>query len=220
MDKIREYVEQLWKEAPKEKRSLELKEELIADLQDKYRDLLATNLSDKEAYQEVIASIGDMDSLLVSLKEESSHSLFSIQEQEKRRKKTAFVVSLCVGIYILDLILMMILEEIGASDMSLGVTFFAVGGIATCILIYYFMSIPKYEKQEATLVEEFKEWKDTKSKNRELKKGISSIVWMFIVILYFLISFIWQVWYISWVLFLIGALLDSIVSLVFKIKEG
>ena len=36
-------------------------------------------------------------------------------------------------------------------------------------LIYYFMSIPKYEKQEATLVEEFKEWKGKKDKNKEIK---------------------------------------------------
>jgi len=213
MEKIRKYVDSLFKDTPKTKQVRELKEEFINDLEEKYSDLVSSGKEEKEAYQEVISGIGDMDTLLSSLQTEDQ-----IQNLEYR-KKTALAVSSSVGIYILSLVAVIVLSELNVPDYASVSAFLLLVGVATCILIYHFISTPKYIKKEETLVEDFKEWKNAKDKNKEIRSAISSILWTLTVIVYLLISFIWSIWPISWIIFLVAALLEGIVNLIFKLKE-
>lgn len=212
MNKIKNYVEELFKDVKKTRKSEELKEELIADLEEKYRDLKESGKTEKEAYNEVIAGIGEVDELLEELKMPS--------DSLEIRKKTALTVSICVGLYILSLISTIICDELlELSDSISAISFFGIAGIATCILVYHFMSIPKYEKQSETLVEEFKEWKYTKQKKRQLLNALDTITWLFILIIYFMISFLFNCWYISWVLFLVAPLITTIIHLIVGMRE-
>lgn len=213
MEKIRKYVDSLFKDTAKTKQVRELKEELVNDLEEKYSDLIESGKEEKEAYQEVISGIGDMDTLLASLQINDE-----VQNVEYR-KKTALAVSSSVGIYILSLVAVIVLSELGAPDYASVSAFLILVGAATCILIYHFISTPKYIKKEETLVEDFKEWKNAKNKNKEIRSAISSILWTLTVIIYLLISFIWSIWPISWIIFLVAALLEGIVNLIFKLKE-
>ena len=81
------------------------------------------------------------------------------------------------------------------------------------------MSKPKYSKYEDTMVEEFKEWKGKKDKNKEIRKAISSIIWTLTVIIYIFISFTFGIWYISWIIFIIASLIENIITLIFKLGE-
>lgn len=208
MNKIKNYVNDLFKEVKSTRKSEELKEELIADLEEKYQDLINGGTNEKDAYNEVIRGIGDIDLLLESLKTPS------YIDRQNTRKKTALVVSICIGIYILALISVIVCEELlELPDTISAICFFGIGGLATCILVYHFMSIPKYEKESDTLVEEFKEWKHTKNKNKQLLDALNTITWLFILIVYFTISFLFNCWYISWVLFLVAPLITTIIRL-------
>lgn len=208
MNKIKNYVDDLFKEVKKTNKSEELKEELIADLEEKYQDLISSGTDEKKAYQEVIGGIGDVDELLEELKRPIYY-----QNMEVRRK-TALVVSVCIGLYILSLISTIVCDELlTLPDTISAISFFSIAGLSTCILVYHFMSIPKYQKEEDTLVEEFKEWKHTKDKRKQLLNALDTIVWLFILIVYFLISFLLDCWYISWVLFLVGPLVTTIIHL-------
>lgn len=212
MNKIKNYVEELFKDVKKTRKSEELKEELIADLEEKYKDLKESGKTEKEAYNEVIAGIGEVDELLEELKMPS--------DSLEIRKKTALTVSICVGLYILSLISTIICDELlELSDSISAISFFGIAGIATCILVYHFMSIPKYEKQSETLVEEFKEWKYTKQKKKQLLNALDTITWLFILIIYFMISFLFNCWYISWVLFLVAPLITTIIHLIVGMRE-
>lgn len=215
MDKIKNHVEDLFKEVKKTRKSEDLKEELIADLQEKYQDLIANGTSEKDAYQEVIRGIGDIDELLEGLKEPSYvHNL-------ETRKKSAFVVSICTGLYILSIMSAIIFDELlGVSDAISAISLFGIAGIATCILIYHFMSIPKYEKMDETLVEEFKEWKHEKNKNKQLLNALDTISWLLILIIYFVISFTFDCWNISWVLFLVAPLITTVIHLIVEMRES
>lgn len=212
MDKIRNYIDELFINSPKNKKIRELKEELLLDLEEKYNDLIKDGKKETEAYNEVIAGIGDIDELI--------HINDNLDDIEESRKKHALLVSICVGIYILAFIVAIILDEvIHVSDAITGVSFFTLCGLATCILVYSSMSKPKYIKQDDTMVEEFKEWKSTKNNNKAIRKSISSIVWTLILAIYFIVSFATMAWYITWVLFIIGWLIESIVDLIFSVKE-
>lgn len=209
MDKIRKYVEELFEEVPNNKRNKELSEELIYDLNDKYSDLIAKGIKEDEAYQTVISGIGDIQQLF----DISSGTINSAKE----RKTSALVVSISVGFYFLSLIALIVLSEIGLPDYISASTFFGIAGIATCILIYYFASRPKYIKKDDNLVENFKEWKITTDKNKEIRNAVSGILWLFTTIIYFIISFMFSLWYISWVIFIIAAMIEVIIDLIFKI---
>lgn len=213
MDKVKNYVDELFKDAPSTKKTRELKEELLLDLEEKYNDLIKDGKKESVAYNAVISGIGDIDELL-------NMNVSIEQDTNKLRKKNALVVSVCVGLYILAFIVAIILDEVvNADDAITGITFFAIGGISTCILIYNNMSKPKYLKKDDTMVEEFREWKENKNKDDAIRKSISSILWTLIVIFYFVISFATMACYITWIIFIIGGLIEEVINLIFKIKE-
>lgn len=215
-EKIRNHVENLFKDAPNSKRAYDLKEELICNLQDKYQDLTAEGKSETDAYNNVIAGIGDIDELINDLEKSNPMNTNAL---EKSRKKTALVVSTCVGLYILALVSLIILDELALPEVVSASSFFILIGIPTCILIYHFMSRPKYVKQDDTLVEEFKEWKSDRNENTMIKNAIQSAFWTLIVAAYFILSFAFGAWAYSWIIFLIGAAVSNIIELCFKLKK-
>lgn len=215
-EKIRNHVETLFKDAPRSKRAYDLKEELISNLQDKFQDIMQEGKSEPEAYNTVIAGIGDIDELINDLEKTNP---MNTQAVEANRKKTAFIVSLCVGLYILTLIAVIILDEFNMPDLVTASTFFILAGIPTCLLIYHFMSRPRYVKADDTIVEEFKEWKSDKNDDKAIKSTIQSAFWTLLVAIYFIISFAFGSWGFSWIIFLIGAAVSNIIDLCFKLKK-
>lgn len=215
-EKIRNHVEHLFKEAPNTKRAYDLKEELISNLQDKFQDLVTEGKSETESYNTVIAGIGDVDELIQDIEKANPMNQAAV---DANRKKTALMVSICVGLYILALISLAVIDELGLPDIVSMPAFFILAGIPTCLLIYHFMSRPKYVKQDDTLVEEFKEWKADKSDDKAIKNTIQSTFWTLIVAAYFAISFVFGAWAYSWIIFLIGAAISNIIDLCFKLKK-
>lgn len=215
-EKIRKEVNILFEHAPNTKRANDLKDEIISNAEDKYEDLLKQGIKEEEALSTVIKEIGDVDELIEELnKNNPIHNGYT----QEIRKKTGLVVSICVGLYILSLISCIVLDELQMPDFITASSFLALAGVSTCILIYHFMTRPKYTKYDDTIVEEFKEWKGKKDKNKELKKAIDSILWTLTVIVYLIVSFTFGIWYISWIIFLIATLIENIIHLLFKLGE-
>lgn len=216
-EKIRKEVNNLFENAPNTKRANDLKDEIISNAEDKYEDLLKQGKKEEEAFSTVMKEIGDVDELIDEINK--NNPIHTGEHMEEARRKTGLVVSVCVGLYILSIITCIVLAELEMPDFITASSFLALVGIATCILIYHFMTKPKYIKYEDTMVEEFKEWKGKKDKNKELKKAIDSILWTLTVIIYLLISFTFGIWYISWIIFLIATLVENIIHLLFKLGE-
>lgn len=215
-EKIRLYVNELFEDTPNTKKVNDLKDEIISNANDKYNDFISEGKSEKEAFDKVIQEIGNVDELLLEIKRESP---INSHLDDENRRKTALVVAVSVGFYFLSLIATIVADELGLPDFVTASSFLALAGIATCILIYHFMSKPKYNKYEDTIVEEFKEWKGKKDNHKEIKKAISSIIWSLTVIIYLLISFTFHNWHISWIIFLIASLIENIINLIFKLGD-
>lgn len=69
VDQIRIKVEEIFKNAPRNKKIQDLKEEMIGNLEEKYQDLISCGKTPQEAYDISIASIGDIDELITSMSE-------------------------------------------------------------------------------------------------------------------------------------------------------
>lgn len=124
------------------------------------------------------------------------------------RAKTAKVVSVAVFIYIASIVVV----SVGVAALRLdpvvmsGIMLLMMGG-ATALLIYHFMSRPKFaptpkEKEEKTL-----------------KSRIRGIMALCVLVVYLLISFLTMAWHITWILWVVYALLCKIADLILMLKE-
>ena len=59
-----------------------------------------------------------------------------------------------------------------------------------------------------------------KTKNKELVSQINEIITIFILVIYFIVSFTTMAWHITWILFIINVLIEEIVKLIFSLKGG
>ena len=216
IDKLRDHIDMLFEEAPKTRRASDLKEEFSANLIERYHDLTESGLSEEEAYKKVIINIGDVNELINSLKE--SDILNNVKTIEDR-KQTAKVLSIAIGLYFVAFLVLMS-SVFFSFDAFLGfILMVAISIIPTCLLVYHYASRPKYQKYDDTIVEEFKQWNDNSKQNRGLRVAISATLWTLIVLVYLLISFLTFAWYITWMIFLVGACIEAIINLIFMMKK-
>lgn len=219
-DKLRAYMDYLFRDVKPIRKSVELKEEILQNLIDKYRDLLAEGKTPEAAYNIAVASIGDMDELLAGLNDELSFEKEVSGEQlERGKKKSALLVSAAVMMYILCLLPPILLSGTRLEENLAPALMFLMIACGTGLLIYDHMTKPRYRKVDDSIVEEFKEWKDQTDSDRRAMKALSSALWSIITVIYIIISFWTMAWHITWVIFLIGAAVEGILKAVFELKR-
>ena len=216
-EKLKNYVEKIFEDAPKTKKAYELKEEIIANLMDKYNDLKSSGKTEEESYNIAISNIGDIGELVNTLKD---GDVFNEIKHAEQRKKSAMLISIAVGLYIFSVIPPILFSELTTVPDTIGILLmFVFIGVATMILVYNANSKPKYKGVDNTMVEEFKEWKSSKETEKTMKNSVISIMWTIIVIIYFVISFAFNSWAVSWIIFLIGASIAQIIEAMYKYKS-
>lgn len=219
-DKLRAHMDHLFRDVPPTKKAVELKEEILQNLVDKYHDLIQEGKSEEAAYNIAVASIGDISELLESLKDTSAAqtNIYMNEEYHTWKKRSAILIPVAVLLYICSVIPPIIADELGWNK-ALGPGFmFLLIGIATAIIIFNNLSKPTVSKVDGTIMEEFKEWKASQDDKKKVRKSINSALWTLILVLYFLLSFSTGAWYITWVIFLVGAAAESIIKAIFDLK--
>lgn len=212
--KLREYMDRLFSQAKPTRSTVELKEEMLQNLIEKYHDLLAEGKSEEAAYNIAIASVGDISELLKQIKEEEIQMPRYTEEQiERSRRRSALCVSIAVMLYILCVIPVILWDEHGI------VAMFAMVAMATGLLIYNNMTKLGYKKSDDSMVEEFKEWQDQSSDQKKLYKAIKGAITSLMIVIYIVVSFTTHAWHITWVIFLIGAAIENVVKAIFELKQ-
>lgn len=219
-DKLRAYMDYLFRDVKQTRKSVELKEEILQNLMDKYRDLLAEGKTPEAAYNIAVASIGDMDELLAGLNYDLSfEKTVSADQVERKKRKSALLVSAAVMMYILCLLPPILLSGSRLEENLAPALMFLMIACGTGLLIYDHMTKPRYRKVDDSIVEEFKEWKDQTDSDRRAMKALSSALWSIITVIYIVISFWTMAWHITWVIFLIGGAIEGILKAVFELKR-
>ena len=160
MTRITNYITEAFADVPRTNNAMELQEELISNLTEKYNDQLSLGKTEDEAYSAVISSIGDLSELTEGLK--ARHVLSP--ESPEERKKSARHIAIAVMLFILSpaaLILTANLFDQGVIGLVIMFAFIAAG---VGLLIYNSASKPSYLKENESLIEEFKEFKAAKTK--------------------------------------------------------
>lgn len=210
--KIKEYVEELFENAPKNKKSMEFKEELLANLLEKYNDSVESGMEKEVAYNKVIGSIGNVEDLF------GEEDVITQTKQSISKKKHARNIAIAVMLYILSPVCVIIFDNFGNEEFGVILMFVFIAA-ATGLIIYTNMTNAKYKKQDDTLVEDFKEWQSTKSRNYKAYKSAKSAISAITVAVYLLVSFMTFQWWITWIIFLIGGAIEKVAKAYFEIKE-
>lgn len=224
-EKIVQHFNQLFEDAPKTRKALDLKQEMTQNAIDKYEDLLKDGYSEEDAYQNVIQSIGDVTELFEEVAEKNLLEL-----PEKDRKKRAMLKAVAGGLYIFAGVIFVfcgLLNEMtgsygyGMDFTTFGLVLAGLICIAPTIMMVYASNMyPNYsKKEEESMVEEYKHEKYLNNRDKAILGAVSCIVWTAALVVYFLVSFITGAWYITWVTFLIAACVQSVATLVFSLRK-
>lgn len=217
-DRLRRHIEELFAETAPTRKAVELKEEMLQNLTEKYADLLGEGKSPEAAYNIAVAGIGDISGLLEGLENDAVNIEFATEQ----RRRSALLTAIAVMLYILSALPLIVISIV--SGTTLGVTIgliilFIMVAAATGLLIYNGMTKTRHNKSADTMVDEFRQWQSGEDNRKNLRRAISAALWSLIVALYFIISFTTFAWQFTWVLFILGAMLESLISITFAMKK-
>lgn len=135
----------------------------------------------------------------------------STMTKDELRRKAAGEISTSIFIYIAAIAVFIVIVSNTNMDATIAVGLLLLAcAYATARIIKGCMSMPKQEENKVE--------KDRKEKN-EILKSIKCIIWCLITALYIVLSFVTMAWHITWVIFIIGAVISEIAKLCFLLKE-
>ncbi len=132
----------------------------------------------------------------------------TIPDQNYNHKKALFT-TIAVMLYILSVVVIIFFSTVLRSPIVGVCVFFLVIAIATGLLIYIEMTKPltNEKKKEKVLTREDK-----------LYKRITSVLALFVLAIYLIVSFLTMAWGVTWILWIVYALLTEIIKLGFSLK--
>lgn len=224
-EKIREHFDEIFADAPKTRKALDLKQEMVQNAMDKYDDMVADGHSKEDAYQNILGSIGDVSELFPEVEEKNLLTL-----PEKDRKKRAMLKAVSIGLYIFAGAVFFLFQSFGGIDAvtglggmhrdELGFAFaLMICAIATVMIVYTENMYPVYkEKGDLNMVESYKKAKYINNRETALKKSVSGVIWTLALVIYFIVSFTTFMWHVTWIIFLIAVCVQAIVGLLFNLR--
>lgn len=170
-------------------------ESITRDLETEYDKRVAAGMSELDAYRDVLKNVEEIKKTLESLpKSESEEESFTKAGTIKDLKKITGKISTCL--WLLTVIL------------YFGISFtFGHWGLTWLIFIWGSMN--------QTILDMILKYNKGTPLNKVMKSGVTSIMWRLMVILFFVIGSVGGVWHLSWLTFLVGALLQTVISWIF-----
>lgn len=206
--RIEAHVDALFAHAAGGNHVTDIKEELLANLNDKYNDLISSGKSEDEAYALVISSIGDIDSLLKNMGDMPEYQPIEI---EKNKQLRGIMISIGVALYIISIIPFLLFRQFGHPDIGVMISIVDCAAATGFIVYGASMGKAKYSKANNSFVEEFKEKIVMDRDRKKLRNAITSAMWPLIALFYLAFSFFTGWWHVSWIIFLIGSCIQQLV---------
>jgi len=219
-DKLRRYVDGLFARTVPTKKAVELKEEMLQNLHDKYNDLISEGKAPEAAYNIAIAGIGDVSGLLAELEAEAPEPADAAIYEEARAKsamRTAIAV-MAIILSSLPLIILGMLHNRYRVEIGLPIMLITIAS-AVGLLVYNNMTKPRYNRNSDTMVDQFREWQSGTDIRKKLRRAISAALWSVLMALYFILSFLTDWWHLTWIIFIIGAAIEAFINIFFTLKK-
>ncbi|MCL1963607.1 MAG: permease prefix domain 1-containing protein [Firmicutes bacterium] len=227
-------IDDLFRGVPHSRKVLELKEEMVQNLMEKFNDLLAQGKSEEAAFEIAAASIGDIGDLVRELRKDDPfyaegedetiviHGMDSIDGMdpepvyapppptpEEMLRRSATAVSTATMLFIVSPAPLLLFRN------RMGVLLlFAMIAAGVGLLVFNRLMNPRAADRQAESLENWEEKPDAERK--KLFQSLVSAFWLVVTAVYILYSFETDNWYISWVIFLFAAAVSELLKIVFK----
>ena len=210
-DQLIQYVDLLFAGAPD---AGEIKQEILQNTLDKYDDLIAQGKAPQAAYSLAISGIGDLSEILGNAPVGESTAPAAVSEPSRKESRPTpawkkAVRAAAVFLYIISVIPLFVLSEIGMEVIGLCGTV-SIVAVATAMMIIA-AGGNKAGKDEAQV---------PLSPREETRKAIKTAISTTGLVLFFVISFATQAWYITWLIFPIAAAVQGVVTACMDLKEA
>ena len=191
------------------------KQEILQNTLDRYDDLVAQGKSPEAAYRLAISGIGDINEILGGTTEPASVVQVTVAETADDGDSLfrKLLRAAAIGLYILCLIPLIVLSELGMDTIGFCGTI-ALVAVATVLILL--------GRKKTTGSEKKKEADDDDvplSPRQELRKSVNSLIWAIGLAVYFIISFATMAWYVTWVIFPIIAAVQGLVRAILDLME-
>ncbi len=214
--KIKNYVEVLFSDIPKSKKALELKEEMLSNMNERFNDYTLDGKSENQAYSLVISNLGDIDEMLKEVMPTEEFSKRSDFYRTRNAKWKAFAIML----YILSPAVLMGSDIIfNSGEMGLLVMFLLIA-IATGIMVFISSSTPPEFKTNDKDDDSFDYSVLKNPQDRQSLKLFISIFWSATTVIYFLVSFLTMDWHITWLIFVVAGIIESIIKTSYALMKN
>ena len=214
--KIESYINSLFLEIPRTKKAMELRDELMSNMDERYEDYLREGKNESQAYSLTVASMGDIDELIAEVMPDENFK----KEAQHYRTRNARNIAMAVAMYILGGAVVVgssIFDVDNIMIMSV-VCLLVLAAIATAIIIYTNMSTPVAYKDFDSY--ELKEREFDSTPLGQVAKLVLSIYWSIVTIIYLAISFITFSWHITWIIWPIAGILSGIIHTIFQLRQA
>lgn len=218
-NKINHYVEALFSDIPRSKKANELKKELLANMSERFEEYIKEGKTENQAYSLVIGNLGDIDEMLADVRPNDEF----IKQANYFRNRNAKNIAIAVAMYIIGAAFLVGLgglgEYLGDEDfyaISGLIILLVISAVATGIIIYTTMSTPLEFKDVNN--QNKKEFENLDPKHRRLLNNLSTTFWIIITFIYLSVSFVTMRWDITWIIWILAAIADSILKTFFEMR--
>lgn len=170
-------------------------DDLTEDLTEEYDKRVEAGMAELDAYRDVLKNIDAIREMLESLPKTDEE--IERRERECGRKNLERIldkISACMWICTI-------------------IVYFSIslnyGGWSMTWLIFLWSSIGQ------TILSMVKKYNRGRTLKKVFKSGLSGILWLVVTIAYFFFSFATGDWYITWIIFLFGALIQTFLGMLF-----
>ncbi len=221
--KINNYVEVLFSDIPVNKKSSELKEEMLSNMNERFNDYISEGKSENQAYSMVISSLGDVDEMLAEVMPDEKFKNEATFFRNRRAKNTAISTILFILAPLSLLFIGVIGETLNIDDEIIGLLAISMPVILIAIsiglIVYTKMSAPPEYQSYNQHIEIQTEKYNEKKHNKKIRKEIMSIYWMVVTLIYLIISFISGDWSFTWIIWIIALIVESIIETILKMRD-
>ena len=149
------------------------------------------------------------EELLTGKKEEQVKEDSATKEDKELKKKKATAITVAIFLYFVGIVWIIMSEETFNLNDGVGVgVFLLICGLATAILIY----------QEIALSTP-KEKKKTKTISEKKLDSITEVLAGIFCIIYLIVSFITMAWHITWIIWILFAVVKEIIKIIYIMKR-
>ncbi len=196
-EKIKNYVGLLFEGVPQSRKAIELRNEILANLNDRFEALLAEGKSEHEAYGFAIAGLGDVDELIKTVLPDKEIT----EKIDKERKRKGFLTSIAVALYLLSPAVLIFLSTSRYANIGVALLL-SMAAVATSILIYANMSTPSEVQSYFKKEEKIFSHNNYGSNKNYFFTSLEKFYWTLVPLVYLAVSFYTHAWHISWLIFI------------------